>query len=114
MTSSTWLQAAANIATIAASLASWRGLVGLALAVIAWVAVRRHWREVHEALHLSVQMGRLQHEQFILVNVVFPDNYLRLSPVIRNRATSFIHRYISTPFDACSTVRRSRSHSHSI
>ena len=97
MACSTWLQAAADITTIATSLASWRSLLGLALAIIAWVAVRRHWRKVRDALHLGTQMGRLQDEQFILLNVVYPENYLRLSPAIRNRATSSIRRYVSAP-----------------
>jgi hypothetical protein len=98
MTNWTWLQGAANIATIATSLASWRGLVGLALAILVWVAVRRRrdWYRIHDALHLGTQMSRLQHEQFIFANTVFPDNYLRMSPAVRDRATRAIHGYVST------------------
>jgi hypothetical protein len=89
----TWLQGAADIATITTSLASWRALVGLALAVIAWVVI--DWRKVHDVLHLGTQINRLQHDQFVLSSAVFPDNYLRLGLAIRNRATRAIHAYVS-------------------
>jgi hypothetical protein len=93
-----WLQNAANIVAIATVLVSWRGFIGLALAV-AWFAVdRRHG--VYNLLRLGTQMNRLQHEQFILVNEVLPDNYLRLTPAIRTRATGAVNRYVY-PLDLC-------------
>jgi hypothetical protein len=104
----TWLQGAADIATIITSLVSWHGFVGLALAVIAWVVI--DWRKVRNALHLGTQINRLQHDQFVLSSAVFPDNYLRLSPAIRNRATNAIHGYVSIDPSVCSTD----SHPHSI
>ena len=87
-----WLQNAADIVAIVTALVSWRGFVGVALAV-AWFAVDRR-RRVYSLLHLGTQMNRLQHEQFILVNEVLPDNYLRLTPAIRTRATGAVNRYI--------------------
>ena len=87
-----WLQGAADIATIATSLVSWCGLVGLALAITAWAVV--DWRKVYYTVHLGTQMSRLQNDQFILNNVIFPDNYLRMSPAIRDRATSAINRHV--------------------
>jgi hypothetical protein len=95
MTNWTWLQGAADIATIASSLASWRGLVGLALAVTAWVAV--DWRKIHDALHLGTQISRLRDEQYNLADDIFPDNYLRMSPAHRDRAINAIHGYVLTP-----------------
>jgi hypothetical protein len=92
MTNWTWLQRAADIATIATSLVSWRGFVALALAIIAWAVI--DWRKVYSALPnpLGTQMNRLQHEQFTLINVTFPDNYLRLSSAGQDRATNAINR----------------------
>ena len=94
MTWADWLQSVANIITIATSLVSWRGFVGSALAIMAWAVINSGWRNVYNVLHLRLQMNRLRYEQFILINVIFPDNYLRLSPVSQDRATSAINRYV--------------------
>jgi hypothetical protein len=87
-----WLQNAADIVAIATALVSWRGFVGLALAVTAWLAV--DWRKVYNLLRLRTQIKRLQHEQTILVDDVLPDNYLRLIPAARTRAEGAIHTYV--------------------
>ena len=96
MTNWTFLQVAANFATIADALASWR--VGSALTIPAY-----------NTLRLRTQVDRLRDEQYILTNVVWEDNYLRLSPENRDQAIIAIRRYVLTPI-GCSTV----SHSHSI
>ena len=77
----TFLQVAANFATIAGALASWR--VGSALAIPA-----------PDALRLRTQVDRLLDEQYILTRVVFPDNYDRLTLVNRHRAISALGRYV--------------------
>ena len=87
-----WLHNAADIVAIATALVSWRGFVGLALAVIAWLAV--DWRKVSNQLRLQTQIKRLQHEQTIMVDEVLPDNYLRLTPAARTRAEGAIHRCV--------------------
>jgi hypothetical protein len=95
MTNWTFLQVAANLATIADALASWR--VGSALAIPAY-----------DALGLHAQVGRLLDEQYILTKVVFPDNYDRLTLADRHRAISALGRYVLTPI-LCSTVSHCRS-----
>ena len=95
MTSWAVLQVAANFATIADALASWR--VGSALAIPAY-----------DMLRLRPQVDRLLDEQYILTKVVFPDNYNRLSLLDRHRAIIAMRRYVLTSI-RCSMVSHSRS-----
>jgi hypothetical protein len=96
MTSWTFLQVAANFATIVDVLAAWR--VGSALAIPAY-----------DALRLRTQVDRLLDEQNILTKVVFPDNYDRLTIADRHRAISALGRCVLAPI-LCSMV----SHPHLI
>jgi hypothetical protein len=96
MTGWTFLQVAANFATIADALASWR--VGSTLAIPAY-----------DALRLRTQVDRLLDEQYILTKVVFPDNYDRLTLADRHRAISALGGCVLAP-----TVCSMLSHSHSI
>ena len=66
------LDDAANIVTVV------RGLVGLALAVTAWLAV--DWRRVYGVFHLGTQMERLQDGWRTLFHGVFPTRYRHLTP----------------------------------
>jgi ABC-type transporter lipoprotein component MlaA len=93
MTSWTFLQVAANFATIADTLASWG--VGSALAIPAYDAIR-----------LRTQVDRLLDEQYILTRVVFPDNYNRLTLVDRHRVISALGRYVFISI-LCPTVAHS-------
>ena len=94
MTNWTFLQVAANFATIADALASWR--VGSALAIPAY-----------DALRLRAQVDRLLDEQYIFTKVIFPDNYTRLSPANRDRAISAIRRCVVPPI-VCPMVSHTR------
>jgi hypothetical protein len=83
MTNWTFLQVAANFATIANTLASWD--VGSVLAIPAYDAIR-----------LRTQVNRLRDEQYILTRVVFPDNYNRLTIADRHRVISALGRCVLT------------------
>jgi hypothetical protein len=90
----------ANIVTVA------RGLVGLALAVTAWLAV--DWRRVYGVFHLDTQMERLQDEWHILFHGVFPARYHQLTPATIAWAEGAIAGCV------LSLHHKSTSHSHSI
>jgi hypothetical protein len=96
MTNWTFLQVAANFATIADALASWR--VGSALAIQAYAFIR-----------LRPQVDRLLDEQYILARVVFPDNYNRLTLADRHRVISALGRCVLTP-SLCPMVSHFRFH----
>ena len=66
------LDDAANIVTVV------RGLVGLALAVTAWLVV--DWRRVYGVVHLGTEMERLQDEWHTLFHGVSPTRYRHLTP----------------------------------
>jgi hypothetical protein len=85
---SNWLENAADILAIATALVSWRGFVGLALA-IAWAAV--DWRNLYRRFQLGTQMKKLQHEQRVLKTKVFSNNYLRLAHTSRDRVRGAIN-----------------------
>ena len=93
----TFLQVAANFATIADTLVSWR--VGSALAVPAY-----------DTLRLRNQVDRLRDKQYILTKVVFPDNYDRLTLSDRHQAIGALSRCVLTPI-ACSMMVVSHSRS---
>jgi hypothetical protein len=84
MTNWTFLQVAANFATIADALASWG--VGSALAIPAYAFIR-----------LRPQVEKLLDVQSILTKVVFPDNYSRLTLADRHRVISALGRCVLTP-----------------
>ena len=81
MTNWAFLQVVANVATVANALASWRVVSALAT-------------PAYDALSLRTLVDRLRDEQYILVNVVWEDNYRRLNPASRDRAMIAIRRYV--------------------
>jgi hypothetical protein len=87
MTNWTFLQVAANFATIANALALRR--MGSALVIPAY-----------KAIHLHTQVDRLLNVQYMLTKVVFPDNYDRLTLADRHRAISALGRCVLTPWYA--------------
>jgi hypothetical protein len=89
-----WLHSVADIIAITIALVSesWRGFLGLVLAVVAWLAIDRH--KVYGAFHLGTQMKRLQDERRTLVDQVFPDIYPDLTPTTRAWAEGVIQRSV--------------------
>jgi hypothetical protein len=89
-----WLHSVADIIAITIALVSgsWRGFLGLALAVVAWLAI--DWRKVYGVFHLGTQMKRLQNERRTLVDQVFPDIYPDLTPTTRAWAEGVIQRSV--------------------
>jgi hypothetical protein len=83
-----WLHSAADTVAIVIALVSWRGFLGLALAVVAWLAI--DWRKVYGVFHLGTQMKRLQDERRTLVDEILPDKYPHLTPTTRTRAEGVI------------------------
>jgi hypothetical protein len=84
MTNWTFLQVAANFATIVNVLAAWR--VGSALAIPAY-----------DTLYLRTQVDMLLDEQYILTKIVFPDNYDCLTLADRHRAISALGGCVLAP-----------------
>jgi hypothetical protein len=76
----TLLGAGSNIVTIAKT------------AVASWPVASTFATRAYDALRLRTQVDRLRDEQYILINVVWEDNYLRLSPANRDRAIIAIRR----------------------
>jgi hypothetical protein len=90
-----WLHSVADIIAITIALVSesWRGFLGLALVVIAWLAI--DWRKVYGVFHLGTQMQRLQAERRTLVDQVLPDKYPDLTPTTRAWAEDVIQRSVT-------------------
>jgi hypothetical protein len=61
-------------------------------AVASWPVASTLATKTYDALRLRTQVDRLRDEQYILVNVVWEDNYLCLSPARRDRAIIAIRR----------------------
>jgi hypothetical protein len=76
----TLLGAGSSIVTIANS------------AVASWPVASTLATRAYDALRLGTQVDRLRDEQYILINVVWEVNYLRLSPANRDRAIIAIRR----------------------
>jgi hypothetical protein len=95
------LDDAASIVTVV------RGLVSLALAVTAWLAV--DWRRVYGMFRLGTQMERLQDEWHTLFHGVFPARYRHLNPATIARVEGAIAGCVLSLYH-----RSTSSHSHSI
>jgi hypothetical protein len=63
-------------------------------AVASWPMASALATRAYDALRLRTQVDRLRDEQYTLVNVVWEDNYLLLSPARRDRAMIAIRRYV--------------------
>jgi hypothetical protein len=63
-------------------------------AVASWPMTSALATRAYDAFRLRTQVDRLRDEQYILINVVWEDNYLRLSPASRNLTMIAIHRYV--------------------
>jgi hypothetical protein len=93
----TLLGAGSSIATMANS------------AVASWPVASSLATRAYDALRLHTQVDRLRDEQYSLVNVVWEDNYLPLSPARRDRAIIAIRRYVQVTLIVCSVVSYSCS-----
>ena len=77
-------------------------------AVASWPAASALATKTYDALRLRTRVDRLRDEQYILINVVWEDNYLRLSPENRDQAIITIRRYDLSPI-VYSIISHSRS-----
>jgi hypothetical protein len=77
--------------------------------VASWPVASSLATRAYDALRLRTQVDRLRDEQYSLVNVVWEDNYLLLSPARRDRAIIAICRYVLVTLVACSMNSHSRS-----
>jgi hypothetical protein len=99
------------------SMANWTTLLGAGSSIVtiansavaSWPVASAFATSAYDALRLRTQVDRLRDEQYILVNVVWEDNYLLLSPARRARAMIAIRRYVLVTLIVCSMNSYSRS-----
>jgi hypothetical protein len=80
---------------LTALLGAGSSIVTMANSVVAsWPVASSLATRAYDALRLRTQVDRLRDEQYSLIDVVWEDNYLLLSPARRARAIIAIRRYV--------------------